>query len=239
MRTRIAHDPGAQAEPIAVDVKSETPLTGCGWAHVPLARRGGLFRRCRTVRGRTRGGGLATQFAAFMRRRMASVLAATRATRPLAAAVVRVDGRPSAPLGFLFGHTLLRAAFLDMLGLTVLLVGVFGFVSARRLGLLVRLSLSGQTSDAPREFPGGMILVLIGGNAAAWPRLRAPIIARDKDAWNVEDDRSHALAPRQGDIPAWPQSQAALGASFSAETTPTDTSTRALASCTTILVPGM
>jgi hypothetical protein len=43
----------------------------------------------------------------------------------LAAAVHGVDGSPGAPLGLFFGQSASFVAFLDVLGLTLLLVGVF------------------------------------------------------------------------------------------------------------------
>src|SRR5665213_1181797 len=97
---------------------------------VALARGGGFLGRGGSRRGRTRGRSLPARLAAFVRRRMAGVGAAARAGF-LAAAVVFVDGRPSAPFGLLFRDATLFVAPGDMVGLAFLLVGVFGFVAPR------------------------------------------------------------------------------------------------------------
>lgn len=44
--------------------------------------------------------------------------------------VLLVDGRPCAFLGFFPGNAIVAVAFLDVLGLALLLVGVSGFVSS-------------------------------------------------------------------------------------------------------------
>src|SRR5262249_22585960 len=56
---------------------------------------------------------------------MAGALAAAGAARLLAAGIVLVDRGPGAPLGFLLADALLLVTFLDVLGLALLLVGVF------------------------------------------------------------------------------------------------------------------
>src|SRR5687768_16732948 len=56
-------------------------------------------------------------------------LAAARAGQ-IAAARFLVDGRPGAPFGVRLGNALLLIAFLDVLGLALLLVGVGALVAA-------------------------------------------------------------------------------------------------------------
>src|SRR5277367_1701756 len=92
-----------------------------------LAGLGGFLGRGRSLRGGTRGRSFTAELAAFMRRRVPGMSAAAR-PRFLAAAVILVDGRPGAPLGFLLRNATLLVALGDMVGLAFLLVGVFGFV---------------------------------------------------------------------------------------------------------------
>jgi hypothetical protein len=68
--------------------------------------------------------------------RMIFGLASTRA-RLFAAARFLVDGRPCATFRFLFEHPTVFIAFFDMLGLTLLLVGVAGLGAAQLVALLL------------------------------------------------------------------------------------------------------
>jgi hypothetical protein len=61
---------------------------------------------------------------------MARRLAAARSAGALSAAVVFVDGRPGATLGFLLGNAAAFVALLDMLRFPFLLVGVFRLFAA-------------------------------------------------------------------------------------------------------------
>src|SRR5690606_31671783 len=54
----------------------------------------------------------------------------------LAAAIVLVDGGPGAALGLLVGNAAILVAFLDMLGLALLLVGIGTLVALGHVGLL-------------------------------------------------------------------------------------------------------
>src|SRR5262245_8487162 len=97
---------------------------------VALARRRGLSCRGGAFRSRSGSRCLPAELATFMGRRMAGVLAASRA-RFLAAAIVLVDGRPGPALGLVLRHTPLFVAFRDVVGLTLLFVRVFRLVAAR------------------------------------------------------------------------------------------------------------
>src|SRR5690348_15902091 len=96
---------------------------------VALARRRGFLGRCGAGRRRPMGRGLAAALAALIGRRMAGVLAAAGPTGLLAAAVVLVHGRPGPALGLLVGDAALLVALGDMIGLALLLVGVFRLVA--------------------------------------------------------------------------------------------------------------
>jgi hypothetical protein len=69
------------------------------------------------------------------------VLHAAARTALVAAAGLAVDRRPRAPFGFLLADAALLVAFLDVLGLALLLVGVSRFVSTRHDPLLMPDSL--------------------------------------------------------------------------------------------------
>ena len=75
--------------------------------------------------------------AAFPHRLVVFWPAVAATTRLFAAAVDFVDGRPRSALSFLFWNTPLLVAFLYVFRLPFLFVGVFGFVSARHLFLLI------------------------------------------------------------------------------------------------------
>ena len=73
---------------------------------VALAGGSRLLRGCGALGGRARRRGLAAQFASLVSGRVAGVLAAAGAAGLLAAAIILVDGRPCAALGFLLGDAL-------------------------------------------------------------------------------------------------------------------------------------
>jgi hypothetical protein len=60
----------------------------------------------------------------------------------LAAVGLLVHGRPGTPLGFLFGNAAMLVAFLDVLGLALLLICITGLIAAWHRNLL-----SGFTSN--------------------------------------------------------------------------------------------
>src|SRR5690606_33452134 len=84
----------------------------------------------RSVCLRSRGRGRAAFPAPLMRRGMSGGFAATGASRLLAAAVVLVHGGPGAPLGLVLGYAALLIPLSDMIGLALLLAGIFGFFAA-------------------------------------------------------------------------------------------------------------
>src|SRR5262249_43776554 len=84
----------------------------------------------RTRGSRPAGGCTTPQPAALMRRGRISGLTDTGAAL-LAAVILLVDGGPGAALRLLFGNATLFVAFLNVLGLTLLLVGIAGFVAPR------------------------------------------------------------------------------------------------------------
>src|ERR1043166_5864890 len=57
-------------------------------------------------------------------------LAVAATARLLAAAVHLVDRGPGAPFGFVLGHAMFEIPFLDVLGLPLLFIRVFGFSSS-------------------------------------------------------------------------------------------------------------
>src|SRR6476659_1514175 len=99
-------------------------------ALVPLPRGGALPGRARAGRGRTRGRGPTTLLAAFLRRLLARLLAASGAALLPAAARDGVLGGPGPALGFLLRHAALLVALLDMLLLPLLLGRVLALVTA-------------------------------------------------------------------------------------------------------------
>jgi hypothetical protein len=72
-----------------------------------------------------------TVAAALAHRLVVFGLAVTAAAGLLAAAVDLVDGCPGAPFSFVGGEAAFLVAFLDMLSLAFLVVGVFALVAAR------------------------------------------------------------------------------------------------------------
>src|SRR5689334_10680856 len=92
---------------------------------VALAGGRGFLGRCRAVRRRAMGRGLTAALAARVRSRMAGLLAPAGPAGLLAAAIVLVHGRPGPALGFLLGDATLLIALGDVIGLALLLVGVF------------------------------------------------------------------------------------------------------------------
>jgi hypothetical protein len=73
---------------------------------------------------------VSAEVAASVGGRMARVGSATRAAWHFTAPIVFVDGRPRASLGFGLRHAALLVALGDVVGLAILLIGVFRFVSA-------------------------------------------------------------------------------------------------------------
>jgi len=97
-------------------------------SRVFFARASGLLGGCGTFRGRSAGCRLAAQVAALPGGRVVFGLAASGAAL-LAAVGFLVDGGPGSALGFILGDAALLVALLDMLGHSLLLVGVTRFVS--------------------------------------------------------------------------------------------------------------
>src|SRR5207302_10965633 len=89
---------------------------------------GGLFGRGGALRGRAGCRGRPALLSALLRRGLVHTLAAARATF-LAAAGHGVDRGPGAALGFSLGGASLLVAFLDVLGLAFLFLGVLGLLS--------------------------------------------------------------------------------------------------------------
>src|SRR5690606_5999394 len=87
---------------------------------VTLAGGGRLLCGSGPLRRRAIGRGLAAFLATLMGCGMAGILAAAGAGL-LAAAIVLVDGGPGTAFGLLVAHALFLVAFLDMLGLALLL----------------------------------------------------------------------------------------------------------------------
>src|SRR5690606_26459695 len=125
---------------------------------IAFARRRRFLGRGRPIGGTPAGRSLATLFTALMRSGVAGLRAATRA-RFLAAAIVLVHRRPGAALGFVLAHALFLVAFLDMLGLALLLVGIGGFIALGHFCLLScktrRHSAGGTKARLPFRRPGG------------------------------------------------------------------------------------
>src|SRR5579863_10646122 len=86
---------------------------------------------------------------------MAGGLAAARAAGFLAAAVVLVDRGPGAALGLFLRYALVFVAFGNVVRLTLLLVGVFGFVAAGHGNLLPSLNTPGRRAVWRRFPPAG------------------------------------------------------------------------------------
>jgi len=62
---------------------------------------------------------------------MAVALALSGSARPLAAAIVFIDGCPGSPLCLFLRYSPILIAFSDVIGLAFLLVRVFGFIATR------------------------------------------------------------------------------------------------------------
>src|SRR3954469_5961051 len=157
LRCRLLHPSfrayQAQAARTAHSTNRQVEATGgrlalpCGLARTGWCRRAGAgshgslaLPRCSRLLGRARPrcrgparSGLATARAADPAAALGGnigVLDAAARAALVAAAGFLVDGRPGAPLGFLRADAALLVAFLDMLGLAFLLVGVARFVTA-------------------------------------------------------------------------------------------------------------
>src|SRR5208282_4475628 len=97
---------------------------------VALSRRGRLLCRSGTRDGATGSRCPASEPSALARGGMAFGLVAPRPAL-LAAAALLVDGRPGPPFCFFLGNAPRFVALGNMIGLALLLVGVFGFISTR------------------------------------------------------------------------------------------------------------
>src|SRR4051794_6008088 len=131
--SRPRRRPGRPRPRLGCREPARPSASGVGVRGVALACRRRLLRGRRPLCRSARGRGLAAELAALVRGGMTGRFAATRAGF-LAAPVVLVDGRPGAALGLLLGDAALLVALGDMVGLPLLLVGVFGFVAARHRG---------------------------------------------------------------------------------------------------------
>jgi hypothetical protein len=120
---------------------SVTTICGNLSGGAPLSSLRGLFGRLRPFSRGTLGRCSAAQTAAFLRRRMVFFGPAAGAAL-LPAVRFLVHGRPSAPFGLLLRNAAVFVAFLDVLGLALLLAGVTGFVAAGH-GVLHRLEIFG------------------------------------------------------------------------------------------------
>src|SRR5262245_29142767 len=104
--------------------------TGRSARGAPLARRGRLIGGCLAGRGRPSRCRASAEPSTLARGDL-GVGHAAPGPALVAAAFLLVDGRPGAPLGFLLADAALLVAFLDVLRLALLAVGVLRFVAAR------------------------------------------------------------------------------------------------------------
>src|SRR5581483_7536841 len=138
--------------PIVSSAKSGRSGTGLGYRvrgcaairtlsrRPPLACAGGLLGRARAGRGRTARRSAAADASALARGGVARRLAAARAAL-LAAAGLLVDRGPGAPLGLAPADAALLVAFLDVLGLALLLAGIARLIPAGHAHLLCTLTM--------------------------------------------------------------------------------------------------
>src|ERR1700730_2152282 len=120
----------------------------------PLAGGGSISGRAGAGGSRAARRCASAQLPALARRRVVFGLAAPGPAL-LAAMRLLVDGRPGAPRGLPCRDSTLLVAFLDVLGLAFLLVGVARFVAARHGSLLMRFEFKTWNASKRTGFRAG------------------------------------------------------------------------------------